>query len=350
MAYQGVVEDFRAICGLQVSSRVPCVACSEEFDVKWHGKYSYEEFCQDGDKIFEVYKAAIEEFDYDWAWVQIDDCFEFEPVGVGCKGEGNVLRATYKYLPPTREYLDSLPRLDPEKAGRMPEKLKAIRRLRDHFGDTVLVTGSCAAPFSAVGLMWSIEESMVLMLTDPGLLHDAMGYWLEFYKRYIEAQKNAGAHAVWLGDCNAFSSMISVEQYNNSVLPQAKELVQYAVNELGVIVWLHNSEVKQSHVLSHLPLGVSIESIGPAADIGEIRQGTRGKLAISGNLDPIEVLWRGTPESIAEEVKRIMNICKPGGGYVFNTGEMVPRDVPPENMAAFMRTAKELAKYKEKAA
>lgn len=81
MAYSGIINDFRAIKEKRVPERVPCVAYSEELDVKWHGKYNYEEFCQDGDKIYEVYKATIKEFDYDWAWVQIDDCFEFEPLG-----------------------------------------------------------------------------------------------------------------------------------------------------------------------------------------------------------------------------------------------------------------------------
>jgi hypothetical protein len=55
MAYSGVLDDFRAIRELKQPKRIPCVACSEEFDVKWYGKYTYEEFCQDGDKIYEVY-------------------------------------------------------------------------------------------------------------------------------------------------------------------------------------------------------------------------------------------------------------------------------------------------------
>ena len=345
MAYQGVVEDFCAIRELRTPRRVPCVALSEEFDVKWHGRYTYEEFCQDGDRIFEVFKAAIEEFDYDWAWVQIDDCFEFEPAGVTCRGDGNILRATTEYLPATRERLNDLPGLDPEKDGRMPEKLKAIRRLREHFGDTVIVAGSCAAPFSAVCLMWGIERSMMLLIDDPELLHDAMAYWAEFYKRYVKAQRDAGARAIWLGDCNAFSALLSVAHYDEHILPLTRDLVRYAEEDLGVMIWLHNSEEKLPHVLTHLPLEASIENLGPGADLQELRDGTRGKQAISGNLDPIEVLWRGTPDSIAKEVERIMGICKPGGGYVFNTGEMNPRDVPAENMAACMAVAKKLAEY-----
>ena len=210
---------------------------SEEFDVKWHGKYTYEEFCQSGEKIFEVYVAAIDYFDYDWAWVQIDDCYEFEPLGVGVHGEDNILRATCRYLPATREALAALPALDPLRDGRMPEKLKALRRLRRHYGDSCLIVGSCAAPFSAVGLMWGIEESMVMLLADPELLREAMEYWAAFYKRYIQAQRDAGAHAIWLGDCNAFSNLVSAEQYTRHILPVTRELVQYCEQELDVMIW-----------------------------------------------------------------------------------------------------------------
>lgn len=166
MAYQGVIEDFQRIRENKIPGRIPCVACSEEFDVKWHGKYYYEDFCQDRDKIFEVFKAAIERFNYDWAWLQIDDCFEFEPVGVTVKGEGNILRATCGYLP----------------------------------------------------VNWD-------------------------------------------------------------------------------------------------------------------------------TLDPIEILWQGNPRSITSEVERIMGICKEGGGYIFNTGEMNPRQTPEENMLAYMSTARKMAEF-----
>lgn len=345
MAYNGVIEDFKKIRENKIPHRVPCVTASEEFDVKWHGKYTYEEFCQDGDKMFEVYKSAIEHFNYDWAWLQIDDCFEFEPLGVTVKGEGNILRATCGYLPVSWETLKNLPTMDPRKDGRMPEKLKAIRKLKDYFKDTVLVTGSCAAPFSAVGLTFSIQESMMLMFTDPEFLFAAMDYWKDFYKRYIKAQQEAGADAIWLGDCNAFSSMVSVPQYNEYILPITKELVTYCEKELDIMIWMHNSETQLEHVLSHLPLGVSFESIGPDGDIREIREATRGRQPISANLDPIKVLWQGNPESIADEVKRIMGICKEGGGFIFNSGEMNPREIPEENMSAFMESSQKLAEY-----
>jgi uroporphyrinogen-III decarboxylase len=99
------------------------------------------------------------------------------------------------------------------------------------------------------------------------------------------------------------------------------------------------------HVRSHFPLGYSYENIGPDADIKEIRETTKGTVAISGNIDPIKVLWKGTPELVEQEVERIMKTCKEGGGYVFSSGEMVPRDTPEENISAMVQAVKRLATY-----
>jgi len=110
MAYDGVLDDIRTIIGLGTPRRVPVFAMSEEFDVRWYGRGTYQEITSDASKLAACWIAAIREFDYDWAWLQIDDyydwawlqiddCIEFEPLGVGVRGEGNILPATYDYLP-----------------------------------------------------------------------------------------------------------------------------------------------------------------------------------------------------------------------------------------------------------
>ena len=137
MAYEGVLEDVRAAIRLEKPTRLPVFACSEEFDVKWFGKYPYEELCQDGSKIAEAWIAAIEDFDYDWAWVQVGRLFRIRTAWCRFALErATFSRATKDYLPATRETLDSLRPVDPVKDGRIPEKLKAIRLIKEHFGDT----------------------------------------------------------------------------------------------------------------------------------------------------------------------------------------------------------------------
>ena len=76
----------------------------------------------------------------------------------------------------------------------------------------------------------------------------------------------------------------------------------------------------------------------------EIRKEFTGKCCFSGNLDPIEVLMRGTSDEVAAEAERIVKLCYPAGGYIFCTGEMNPRDVPEENMRAMVRAARAASK------
>jgi uroporphyrinogen-III decarboxylase len=216
----------------------------------------------------------------------------------------------------------------------MPEKLRAIRLLRERYGDRVLIEGSCAAPYSSVGLLFGLEETMMLMATDPGLLADACDFFVELQSRYIAAQIKAGAHAIWLGDCNAFSGMISLEQYRRFAAPACRRLIRNA-HEHGAIVHLHNSEISVPHLLAEAELAPDIINCGPGADMAEARKALAGRVCVSGNLDPIDVLLRATPQQVAAETDRLVRTCR-GTGYLFCTGEMNPRDVPPENMRAMV--------------
>jgi len=344
MPYDGLMDDLRKIVDCKQPSRVPFFAMGEEFDVKWFDKGTYEQVSDDPQLLADCVIAAAEEFDYDWAWLQVDDCFEFEPLGVGVKGEGNILRATCEYLPATWDTLKSLKRLDPLNDGRMPILLKAIEKVRSHFGDACCVCGRTAAPFSSTALLYGIQETMMLMLTEPDLVHATNEFFVELQGDFADAQLDAGAHAIWLGDCNAMSNLISLQHYTEFAFPACKQLAD-RLREMGVLSFLHASEIKGPYIAKEVEMGVDIISVGPEADIAEAKQITQGKVALSGNLDPVNVLQNGTPDDVIAESERIMAIGKPGGGYVFNSGEMVPRDTPVENMRAMSECARRLGTY-----
>jgi len=59
-----------------------------------------------------------------------------------------------------------------------------------------------------------------------------------------------------------------------------------------------------------------------------------------GGCDTQHTLPRGTPEEVAAEVKRLLDIVAPGGGYVFNQVHNIQADVPPENVVAMLETAR----------
>lgn len=338
MAYQGVLEDIRKAVALQRPDRVPVFACSEEFDVRMADSV-YDVYNRDAKEMARVQIEAIRRFDYDWAWLQVDDCIEFEVLGVGVKGEGNILPATCDYLPATRAALDRLRMPDPRKDGRMPVLLEAIRRIKDEFGDTVCVTGRTAAPFSSATLAYGITETMMLMYDDPELLADTIRFFTELQTMWGLAQIEAGADALWFGDCNASGHLISVDQYAEFAAEGARACAA-AYKRAGAFSFMHNSEHDPEHLKAQAATGVSAVSVGPGLDIAVAKAAIGDRCCILGNVDPIVTLLQGSVADVEKATRRIMEAGSRGGGYLFNSGEMIPRDVPEANIKAMVRTAR----------
>jgi uroporphyrinogen decarboxylase len=64
-----------------------------------------------------------------------------------------------------------------------------------------------------------------------------------------------------------------------------------------------------------------------------------------GGVDTQSTLNHGTPQQVAGEVRRIIDILAPGGGFVFAPVHNVQDDVPPANFWAMWDTLQEYGKY-----
>jgi uroporphyrinogen decarboxylase len=64
-----------------------------------------------------------------------------------------------------------------------------------------------------------------------------------------------------------------------------------------------------------------------------------------GGVNTQSTLKTGKPSEVSDEVKKILDIMAPGGGFVFNTVHNIQEDVPPENFWAMWDTLMEFGKY-----
>jgi len=64
-----------------------------------------------------------------------------------------------------------------------------------------------------------------------------------------------------------------------------------------------------------------------------------------GGVDTQSTLNHGTPQEVADEVKRIIDILAPGGGFVFAPVHNIQEDVPPANFWAMWDTLQEHGRY-----
>ena len=338
MAYEGVMEDVRCAIAMERPERLPTFICSEEMDVRVCGS-RYDRYNADAREMARVQIDAIERFDYDWAWLQVDDCIEFEPLGVGVQGGGDILPATCEYLAPTPASLDRLRQHGYRVEGRMEVLLEAIRTVKDYFGDAVCVTGRTAAPFSSATLAFGMDVVLTMPFTDPDFLTEALRFFEAYQTRFGLDQIAAGADALWFGDCSASGHLLSPALYKDFALEPARRTCE-RYQEAGAVVIYHASEELPAMIDLQAGAGFSILSVGPGIDIEEARRIVDGRVCLSGNVDPLAVLARGTPERVREEVERVVRGVSVHGGHVMNSGEMVPRETPEENVHAFVETAR----------
>ena len=343
MAYAGLMDDIRKCIRGEHPSRVPVFACSEEFDTRI-ARETYNRYNRDPEVMARVQTEAIRRFDYDWAWLQVDDCIEFEPLGVGVRGEGNVLPAISEYLPASCDTLRGLRMPDPHRDGRMPVLLDAIRRLKGTFGDTVCVTGRTAAPFSSVTLLYGMTQTSLALYDDPQLVLDTADFFVELQSMWGCAQIEAGADAIWFGDCNASGHLISLRDYQRFAADGVRRCAEVYDRAGGITIY-HASEHNLDHIRAQADTGISALSVGPGVDMAAVVEAVGDRICLVGNVDPIGVIQNGTPAQVRAETRRVIEAGKRGMGYLFNSGEMIPRMTPEENIRAMVETAREFGIY-----
>lgn len=333
-----VLDDIRAASELRVPQRLPVFCLSQEFDARYAG-LTYAQYIRDAETIVRTQVRSIEHFGWDWAWLHLDDTLEFEPLGVGIAGGENVVPCTADYLPFDRATLKRLKVPSPRSA-RMPLLLDAAAGLREHFGDQICVTGRVAAPFSAVTLIFGMQESFYVLVDKPSLFADALKFAEEQAISWGLAQLEAGCHALWLGDCNASLHLISPADYEKWALEPCRRVTE-AFQQAGGLVFLHNSEDRLEGLKLQAQTHPDLLSMGPNIEIGEAAAALRGKQALVGNIDPIRMLTEASPSEVAAETDRQVRIIA-GGGMVFNSGECVPREAKVENLHAMVDTARKV--------
>jgi len=339
MAYAGVMADIRKAVALERPARLPVFVCSEEADVRLCSS-RYDRYNSNAAEMARVQIEAIERFDYDWAWLQVDDCIEFEPLGVGVEGGGDILPATCRYLPATDDALAALRRHGYRVAGRMAVLLDAISRVKAHFGDRVCVTGRVAAPFSSVTLAFGITETMLLLYDRPDFVREALKVLAEYQRRFALDQIRAGADALWVGDCNASGHLVSPAIYREFAQDPARQL-STACRKAGGEVFYHASEEQPVMLDLQADAGFSVLSVGPGLDLAKARTTVGRRVCLCGNVDPIAVLSRGTAEMVRAAVEHTVDTISRSGGHILNSGEMVPRDTPETNLRVFVEAGRQ---------
>ncbi len=228
-----------------------------------------------------------------------------------------------------------------ELTSEMADKLRAVNR-----SERIVVGHLTYLLFERAWAIMGMDGFLLALVTHPAeshaFLHGIAAYAKGVFDRYLELGVDAVSFSEDLGSQRAL--MISPSMFREFILPEYVFCFEEVLRARKMVMF-HSCGCIDAVAGDLAGIGVTV--LNPiqarANDLRKIKADTVGRMALSGAIDTA-VLARGTPRDVRAEVERVMEILKPGGGYVCAPDQSIP-GIPGENIDALWQTARETGRY-----
>ena len=316
------VDRMPAVCFTQTATVEQMEAC---------GAY-WPEAHEDPEKMATLAEAAHTVIGFEAVRVPFDITAEAELFGCTIKaGDLKQQPSVIKHSVRNLEDIEKIKDFNLEE-GRIGLILQAVKILSEKYGNELPVIGSMIGPFSLAqhinGDAWFGN-----IFTGEELVPALLDLCSDFNVEYAKAMVRNGADTIAIIDPTASYELIGGEFYEKFALPYQKKIAD-AMKELDVATVLHICGNTTNGLGIMDKTGVNGISVDQRVDIKTARGNVENAIII-GNLDPVAVLWNGTPDDIAVASTKALDagvgLLSPGCGIVSMT--------PTANLQAMIRCA-----------
>ncbi|MGQ4832689.1 MAG: uroporphyrinogen decarboxylase family protein [Candidatus Asgardarchaeia archaeon] len=267
-------------------------------------------------------------------------CFNNYVVPFGLTAEAEALGAKVKYgtesIPPTVNEGVALSDLRiPDSTDVYPLDIikKAIEIIREADTTRPIVDSMCG-PFTALSQAIGISETMHLLMKSPDVLKEK----LEDVTRFVIDLNNSlleiGGDILLL--LEPVSTLLGPNYFKEFSAPFIKRVVDN-VKAPTILHMCGNATLMLETIAELGPNGFSFDH---NTDLRKAVEILKGRVLLVGNLDPVSILWQGTPEVIEQKTIEMLengiDVPAPGCGLSVGT--------PIRNLNAFCNA---VTKYKE---
>jgi len=302
----------------------------------------FSEWRKDPEKIAGSFIRSVETYDLDAVLMDLDTATLAGTLGVPVEQPEDDPALSHGACLGSLAEVDELRPVDVGADPRVQVWLEAVRLLVAHFGNEVLIRGNCdQAAFSLASMMRGPVEWM-MDLTDPDNHERAkrlLDHCCEAHLQFVRLMAETGAHMASCGDSPAGPSLVSPRMYREFALPWEQRIVEEA-HRLGLPYVIHICGRTEPILDDMLETGADGFDLDYQTDARLAHDRLKDSAVFVGNLDPSEVIGRGTPELVEQKARELCEIFADTPRFVLNAGCAIPADTPPENVRAMIRAAR----------
>jgi MtaA/CmuA family methyltransferase len=301
---------------------------------------------RNGELLAEAMLTAWREFGHDMILLEN---------GTGCNAEACGVEVHYRddTAPVAgRPLLTSLAQVadlqvpDPYVTFPMSEVLKATRVLSREVGDRAWICARAdQGPMDLAAQLRGIDQLMMDMATgeEEDLVNALLDYARRVATRYAYALIECGGRSTSIGEPIAGPAMISPRHYRRYAWGHERRMVS-ELKERGMILHLHICGNTERITDDFIATGAQVLEIDHKTDVARLKKAASGVTCLLGNIDT-NLLALGTPAEVDAACHEVIDICKPGGGFILGPGCAIAPTAPADNIHALVESAKKYGTY-----
>ena len=198
--------------------------------------------------------------------------------------------------------------------------------------------------FSMFERAWTLrgmENLLADMILHPGFVDDLMDRILEYNLKVIDHLLAYDLDCVRFGDDWGQQNglIMGPRLWRRFIKPRVAQM--YArVKAADKYVMQHSCGAVQELFPDLIDMGLDIfNTFQPEVmDVDRVKREYGGHLTFYGGISTQQVLPRVGPNEVRDVVRRMIDRIGADGGYIVAPTHAIPRDVPPENIVAFIET------------
>jgi uroporphyrinogen decarboxylase len=242
--------------------------------------------------------------------------------------------------------------------GRDPSRFQGLRERALELREKTpyaLSSGICGVTYEVCWYLRGLERWFLDMKDNPGfceaLIDHTAQYWVDWFPGFLGKVGDL-LDIVMIGDdlAGQYGPLFSPAFYRWVVRPRQQRVINIIKHHTNAKIWYHTCGNCSEYIPDLIEMGVDIlnpvQISAPGMDPTTLKQKFGQDIVFwGGGIDSQHILPFASPQEVKEEVRRNIEIFKPGGGYVFNNVHNIQAGVPPENIIAMYEAAYEYGFY-----
>lgn len=229
--------------------------------------------------------------------------------------------------------------VNPQEDGLMPLVLRLYETMdaRLHADGLGINMVAARGPMALASWLTGISPLMMEMAMNPDNVTRILEATTTTVIRWLQAQLDALHAPEGILVLDDIVGMVSKKHYETLIHPHLRRIF----DEFDGLIRIYHNDTPCAHLYESLAdANFDVFNFSHTADIAETHAKMGHRVALMGNVPPLDVGVRGTPDEVYQSARACVEKMAGKGGLILSFGGGVSPGTPPENIDALVRAVR----------